>query len=152
MNGVKRTMIDKQRHDSRDFFYQTFAKMQQPAELNHLELMTSEIIKMHPEYHQFLKQPNLFHNKDFHTSDHLLNPFLHMGLHLTLKEFMILNQPEGIGNIYRQFCIIHSDQHEAEHAMIDCIQVIIHEAQYHKKPLEQEKLMTLLHEKIEKSA
>ncbi len=116
-------LFGQDREKLRQIYYTTWQKVQQATELDDLESILAAVIKSHPEYHGFLsKQDNL--SKDFIHTDHG-NPFLHMGLHVALREQIKLNAPEGIVDIYLQLQKNEQDLHKIEHKMIDVLAEII---------------------------
>ena len=57
------------------------------------------------------------------------NPFLHMGLHLGIREQVATGRPAGIETIHAELAIRMGDAHAAEHRMIDCLAETLWEAQ-----------------------
>jgi hypothetical protein len=49
------------------------------------------------------------------------NPFLHMGLHLALREQLATNRPAGIADVFDQLQARSGDRHAAEHQALDCL-------------------------------
>ena len=49
------------------------------------------------------------------------NPFLHMGLHLALREQVATNRPAGIAEVFALLCTKTGDTHTAEHRALDCL-------------------------------
>ena len=49
------------------------------------------------------------------------NPFLHMGLHLAIREQVATDRPAGIAGVHASSCARPGDAHEAEHRMIECL-------------------------------
>jgi hypothetical protein len=62
------------------------------------------------------------------------NPFLHMGLHLGIREQIATNRPAGIRAVFEQLAARDGDAHTAEHRMIDCLAEILWEAQRAGRP------------------
>jgi hypothetical protein len=48
------------------------------------------------------------------------NPFLHLGLHLAIREQVATDRPNGIRGIHARLAASTS-VHDAEHLMIDCL-------------------------------
>ena len=58
------------------------------------------------------------------------NPFLHMGLHLSIREQVATDRPAGIAGVYRGLASkMGGDAHAAEHEMIECLAETLWEAQ-----------------------
>jgi hypothetical protein len=49
------------------------------------------------------------------------NPFLHMGMHLAIREQAGTDRPPGIRAIHAALAQRLGDPHEAEHRMIECL-------------------------------
>jgi hypothetical protein len=49
------------------------------------------------------------------------NPYLHMGLHISLHEQISTNRPAGIQDLYRQLQIKFGNAHDTEHQMMECL-------------------------------
>ena len=92
--------------------------------LEPIEAQVVDIILAHPEYHAFLKDPDKFQDKDFSEG----NPFLHMSLHMAIREQIQINRPEGIKRTYQGLCE-RVDALFAEHLMMECLEKILWEAQ-----------------------
>ena len=56
------------------------------------------------------------------------NPFLHMGMHIALREQAQSNRPAGIQQLYQKL-VSGKGQHDAEHAMMDCLGQVLWRAQ-----------------------
>jgi len=110
-------MFGTDRNQLRQMYKTAWEKFQQQKNLSPLETQIAEVIKEHPEYHDFILQLD----KDFLPEIGETNPFLHMGLHLGLREQLSTNRPLGINSIYQQLILIKGSPHDAEHSMIECL-------------------------------
>jgi hypothetical protein len=118
-------MFLTERDQLRQVFFASFRKHKANRVLEPLEAQVLTIILMHPEYHLYLEAPDAFQTKDF--SEH--NPFLHMSLHVSVREQISTNRPQGIAAIYEKLCTRMGDAHLAEHLMLDCLAEILWESQ-----------------------
>ena len=66
-----------------------------------------------------LQQPDSFLYKEWTPESGETNPFLHMGLHLAIREQINTNRPVGIQTIYQQLVQRKNDPHEVEHLMME---------------------------------
>ena len=57
------------------------------------------------------------------------NPFLHMGLHLAIREQVATDRPAGIARIHQALSRRLSDPHAAEHAMLEVLAETLWESQ-----------------------
>ena len=90
------------------------------------------MIEAHPEYHMLLSDPAAI-GRDFpiegEESSAEVNPFLHMGMHISLREQFHSDRPAGIKQLYQKILINMGDPHEAEHAMMECLGESLWQAQ-----------------------
>lgn len=113
------------RMEMRKVFFEAWRKHKENLLLEPIEAQLIDIMLLHPEYHEWLNQSEDYQTADF--KEH--NPFLHLSLHLALREQLSTNRPEGITEIYAKLCKKFQDQHVAEHKMLACLEEILWEAQ-----------------------
>ena len=85
------------------------------------------MIEQHPEYEQAVTGDDL--DRDYTPEGGQTNPFLHMGLHLGIREQVATDRPVGIASVYRELASRMGDPHAAEHQMIECLAETLWEAQ-----------------------
>jgi hypothetical protein len=90
------------------------------------------VIEIHPEYHSLIQNVE----SDYFPEQGEVNPFLHINLHLSLREQLSINQPHGIKEIYQKIINSTGDSHEAEHKMMDCIAEMIFSSQKNNLPMD----------------
>jgi hypothetical protein len=86
------------------------------------------VISEHPEYHVIVES----HAADlanYSPRSGQLNPWLHMGLHLAIREQVATNRPQGIAELHAKLARQAGDAHEAEHRMLEVLAEQIWEAQ-----------------------
>ena len=93
-----------------------------------IELIVAQVVEQHPEYHALISNPDAL-DKDFHVDEGQTNPFLHMGMHITLAEQLGSDRPAGIRALHQQISNKVGEVHEAEHQMMECLGMILWEAQ-----------------------
>ena len=64
-----------------------------------------------------------------HKNQQVLEPILHMGLHIAIKEQLSIDQPFGIKDQYNKLLTKHQDPHIVEHKIMECLAQMIWEAQ-----------------------
>jgi len=94
--------------------------MQNQSVLEPMEAIIADVVKLHPEYHPLLEKGESVVEKDFSPEDGQTNPFLHMGMHITLREQAGGDRPAGIQAIYQKL-VQQKGMHETEHAMMECL-------------------------------
>lgn len=119
------------RAQQRKFLANAWQKYLDKQILEPLEDQLSQVIKIHPEYHSLIKDIE----SDYFPEQGETNPFLHINLHLSLREQLSINQPPGIQEIYQTILGKNQDPHEAEHQMMECIAEMIFSAQKSNTPM-----------------
>ena len=108
------------RDEIRQVYLKVWQKMQNQSVLEPMEAIIADVVKLHPEYHSLLEKGESVVEKDFSPEDGQTNPFLHMGMHITLREQAGGDRPAGIQAIYQKL-VQQKGMHEAEHAMMECL-------------------------------
>jgi len=122
-------MFGNDRVKMRRFFTEAWRKSTTGETLIPLESMVAEVIKLHPEYHKILEGPDNILDKDYSPEGGESNPFLHMGMHISIHEQLMTDRPEGIRDLYQRLTKRCGDSHEAEHQLMECLGKMLWEAQ-----------------------
>lgn len=93
-----------------------------------LDQMIANVIQMHAEYHEILADPTKSVESEFGPEGGQSNPFLHMGMHLAIWEQISTDRPSGIREEHLRL-IKASNEHQAEHQMMECLGIALWEAQ-----------------------
>ncbi len=126
-------LFNQNRDQIRQFYIDVWNKFQKKQPLTPLETIIGDVISIHPEYHKELVATDESLNKDY-TDTGESNPFLHMGLHIGLREQVQANHPAGINSIFIQYMQRYDDPHKAEHEMIECLAQSLWQAQTNNLP------------------
>lgn len=121
-------MFGQDRNQMRLYFQDTWKKKLAGTPLEPLEQLIAGIIEQHPEYHSMIMDENAL-DKEFTPEGGQTNPFLHMGMHITLAEQLGTDRPAGLRDLHQRMTNKLGDPHEAEHKMMDCLGLILWEAQ-----------------------
>jgi hypothetical protein len=135
-------IFGQDRQELRQMYVDAWRKSQAGQILSPLEAQIAAVIGEHPEYQAVLLPDAL--DSDFAPEGGKSNPFLHMGLHLAIREQVATDRPAGIAAIHRQLCRRTGDPHPAEHQMIDCLAESLWESQQQKQPPDERKYMQCL--------
>jgi hypothetical protein len=108
------------RNEVRQVYLAVWCKMQQQQILEPMEALIAEVIEIHPEYHALLDDSDNATHGDFSPEQGQTNPFLHMGMHIALREQAAGDRPAGVQPLYQKLCA-SKGLHEAEHAMMECL-------------------------------
>jgi hypothetical protein len=96
--------------------------------LEPLDAQIADVIALHPEYHAMLDAPDAT-QESFTVEQGRGNPFLHMGLHLAIREQVGTRRPAGIESVHLRLARKLGDVHAAEHRMIEVLAETLWEAQ-----------------------
>ena len=88
----------------------------------------AEIIAEHPEYHTLLEEESDL-GREWTPEDGAENPFLHMGMHLAIREQVATDRPVGVAGIHRMLSRKLGSAHEAEHLMMESLGEVLWRAQ-----------------------
>jgi len=122
-------MFDLDRNQSRQLFFSAWKKYQDNSPLQPIESLINNVILLHPEYHALLDNPDQAQDQDFFPDLGQTNPFLHMGLHIAIREQLSINQPPGIQQQYQRLLTKHQDPHIVEHLIMECLGKTLWQAQ-----------------------
>jgi hypothetical protein len=110
---------DQDRSALRRLYVEAWRKHRAGRPLEPLEHQLVTVIELHPEYHALLEDEAEALGRDFTPEAGQSNPFLHMGLHLAIREQSATDRPAGIAAIRAQLVERLADPHEAEHRMLE---------------------------------
>lgn len=122
-------MFGSDRNQMRRFFTETWRKARDGEALIPLEQLIAGIIQQHPEYHALIEAPDSALERDFLPDGGETNPFLHMGMHISLQEQVGTDRPAGIRKLYERAVTKIGDSHEVEHQFMECLGKMLWEAQ-----------------------
>jgi Domain of unknown function (DUF1841) len=122
-------MYQPTRDQSRQLLFDTWRKYRQRKTLSGMEVIALEVILLHPEYHGILEDPEQYLDKDYSPELGVTNPFLHMVMHIAIKEQLSINQPAGICERFNHLLNNTGNEHDATHQMMECLAEMIWQAQ-----------------------
>jgi hypothetical protein len=110
---------DQDRSGLRRQYLEAWRRHRAGLPLQPLEHQLVSIIEQHPEYHALLEDEPQALVRDYTPETAQSNPFLHLGLHLAIREQVATNRPAGIAAVHRELAQRLGDVHEAEHRMLE---------------------------------
>lgn len=122
-------MLTSDRTRLRRVFLDAWRKARQGLPLEPLERLVAQVIGEHPEYQSLLEQGDAGLDQDFTPEGGQTNPFLHLGMHISLQEQLLADRPDGIRDLYQQLARRRGDAHQAEHELMECLGLALWEAQ-----------------------
>ena len=136
MSGCEtiRLMFQPSQHDVRRFFCETHALAASGAAMSPIQILASQWIAEHPEYHADLADVDAALAAVFDVEDGRTNPFLHLAMHLTISEQCSIDQPSGIRQAVELLAARRQSLHDAHHAAMDCLGEMIWQSQRSGQP------------------
>ena len=108
------------RDEVRQMYLAVWHKLQQKLPLEPMEALIADVIEIHPEYHALLETGDDIRQQEFTPDQGQTNPFLHMGMHIALREQAGADRPPGIKTTHQKL-VAQKGRHEAEHSMMECL-------------------------------
>lgn len=136
-------IFGQDRNELRLMYADAWKKHCDKSPMTPLEVQIAAVVESHPEYHDDVAGAELA--KDYTPDGGRTNPFLHMGLHLSIREQVATNRPPGIQNVFSTLTARSGDAHDAEHQMIDCLAETLWEAQSQNTAPDEQKYLERLH-------
>jgi hypothetical protein len=125
---------DQSRDQLRRMYVETWRKHRERLPLEPLEAQIADVIELHPEYQAALEDPDRVLDRDYSPEGGQSNPFLHMGLHLAVRDQIGTDRPPGIRQCFIDLANKIGDEHAAEHEMIECLAEALWESQRSGRP------------------
>ncbi len=122
-------LFGQNRDQLRRIYFEAWRKYREKLPLEPLEEMLASVILEHPEYHALLENEDASRDKDYLPELGQTNPFLHMGMHIAIREQLATDRPTGIRELYKQLLTRLHDTHTVEHSMAECLAEMIWQAQ-----------------------
>jgi Domain of unknown function (DUF1841) len=117
------------REQLRQVYIDAWRKRREGLPMEPLEMQVADVVALHPEYQAALERPGAVLDRDYTPEGGQSNPFLHMGLHLAVRDQIATDRPPGIRAAFEALARRTGLEHEAEHRMIECLAETMWEAQ-----------------------
>jgi hypothetical protein len=117
------------RHELRQTYLSSWRKWRAGEALSPLETAIARVIAEHPEYHSMLEAPAAALEAEFVPEAGAENPYLHLGLHLAIREQVSTDRPAGIARIHAQLAARSGSTLAAEHRMLEALGETLWEAE-----------------------
>jgi hypothetical protein len=124
---------DQSRDQLRRMYVEAWRKHRERVPMEPLEAQIADVIAAHPEYQALLDDPDRAMHEDYTPERGESNPFLHMGIHLAVREQVGTDRPAGIRAAYQALVQRHGE-HEAQHLLGECLGRALWEAQRAGRP------------------
>ncbi|MBA0921855.1 MAG: DUF1841 family protein [Nitrosospira sp.] len=122
-------MFNLSRCQARQFLFDTWRKYCHQENLSGMEGIALEVILLHPEYQSILDDADHYLDKDYLPEIGSTNPFLHMSMHIAVKEQLSIDQPIGIRDQFNRLLNKIGNEHDTVHQNIECLAEMLWQAQ-----------------------
>ena len=123
-------IFDTQSRDQlRRMYIDAWRKQREGVPMEPLEAQIADVVALHPEYQAALERSDDVLDRDYTPEGGQSNPFLHMGLHLAVRDQIATDRPPGIRAAFEALAARMNEPHDAEHQMIECLAEALWEAQ-----------------------
>ena len=133
-------MFSQDRKKQREYLAASWQKYTKNKPLEPLEKQLASIIEIHPEYHELIGNID----SDYFPEQGEVNPFLHINLHLALRDQLSIDQPKGIKKAHEKLINQYKDSHEVEHLMMECIAEMIYISQKNNTVMDHENYLNCI--------
>jgi Domain of unknown function (DUF1841) len=145
------TVSDSHTRDQlRQTYLDAWRKHLAHSPLTPLEAMITDVIGAHPEYQAIVSDKDAALASTSDVSGGAENPFLHMGLHLAVREQMSIDRPPGIRELHRLLQARYGDLHRAEHALMEALGETLWNAQRAGRPPDENHYLALARRHLER--
>ena len=125
---------NQSRDELRRVYVEAWRKRRAGLPIEPLEAQVADVIALHPEYHAALERSEDALGRDYTPEGGQSNPFLHMGLHLAVRDQIATDRPAGLRQAFERVAARVGSAHEAEHRIIECLAEAMWEAQRSGRP------------------
>lgn len=138
-------MYGNSRNEIREIYFSCWANRDTPEKLEPVQKQILAIMIEHPEYHAMFNAPEQYTDADYTPENGQTNPFLHLGLHLAIRDQVKLNNPKGIEELYNAYVKKCGGNHlDAEHQIIESFASILWESMRYQREFDNEKYLEAL--------
>jgi hypothetical protein len=125
---------NQSRDELRRMYLEAWRKRRAGLPSEPLEAQVADVIALHPEYHAALERGEDVLARDYTPEGGQSNPFLHMGLHLAVRDQIATDRPAGLRKAFESLAQRIGSAHDAEHRIIECLAEAMWEAQRAGRP------------------
>ena len=127
-------MFQPSQADVRRFFCGVHAKSQTGQPMEAIELLASQWIAEHPEFHAELSDLDGALARMNEVEPERVNPFLHLSMHLSISEQCSIDQPRGIRQAVELLTHRRNSLHTAHHEVMESLGEMIWQSQRDGRP------------------
>ncbi|HEX5460735.1 MAG TPA: DUF1841 family protein [Steroidobacteraceae bacterium] len=137
-------VFSQNREQLRQMYLDAWRKYTARQPLEPLEAQLAAVIAEHSEYVPLLESGPQALTTDYSPEAGRENPFLHMGLHLAIREQVATDRPPGVAQIHHALSQRLRDPHTAEHAILEVLAETLWESQRAGRPPDEQRYLERL--------
>ena len=137
------------REQLRRSYVEAWQRQLQGLPLSPLQALIADIIGVHPEYQGLMGNANTASVHEA-TGDGGDNPFLHMGLHIAVREQLAIDRPPGIRALHAQLQARCGNLHAGEHILMEALGQTLWQAQRDHRMPDEANYLALARERLAK--
>jgi hypothetical protein len=131
----------------RRMYQDAWTRRRQGLPLEPLADQIATVVEQHPEYHRSIEDAAALSN-EFTPEQGESNPFLHMGMHLAVREHVATDRPAGIRAAFTALATRVGDAHAAEHEVFECLGAALWEAQRSGRPPDDQQYLDCVRRRV----
>lgn len=141
-------LFSPDRNKLRQTYVNAWRRFRQGLPLEPLQGQIAAVVQNHPEYHAILDDPEAVLGQDFPPELGQSNPFLHMGLHLAIRDQVATDRPLGIREAYSLLVTASDSEHDAEHVLLECLAESLWQAHRHDSQADEQAYLESIKRKL----
>jgi hypothetical protein len=111
--------------------------------LTPLEATIADVVGAHPEFQKLVGDQEAAIAFEPSEAGGAENPFLHMGLHLAVRDQLSVDRPPGVRELHRLLQARYGDLHRAEHVLMEALGETLWQAQRDGRPPDESHYLAL---------
>ena len=131
------------RNQLRQAYTEAWRKHGEGTPLSAQEASIAAVIELHPEYQPLIADPANALAFEPGAATGRQNPFLHLGLHLAVRDQLSVDRPPGIRALHAQLQAKLGDAHSAEHALMEALGEVLWQANRDGRPPDEQQYLAL---------
>ena len=147
-HGAGRVTSAYTRDELRRSYSDAWRKHAAGLPLSPLESLIADVIALHPEYGHVVEDLEAALGFEPAAVDPRENPFLHMGLHIAVREQLSIDRPPGIRELTQLLTAHLGDAHDAEHVLMEALAQTLWEAQRAGRPPDEAQYLELARRRL----
>jgi hypothetical protein len=122
------------REQLRRSYAEAWRKHVERSPMTPLESLIADVIARHPEYQSLVSDTQAVEAFETSAGGGAENPFLHMGLHIAVREQVSIDRPPGVRELEQALISRLGSEHDADHVLMEALAETLWEAQRHGQP------------------